>query len=264
MDLLSERRVGINSIKRDKTRLRTREIMKSAERLFCEKGFDGTSISEIALAANVAEGTIYLHFKSKREILHAVLVEFHLDLTRKLEAELSAIDDYSEKIKHTIRFQFQSMRNNPGISNLFLNDVRAQGDYFNSPVLLAARHYTNVMVDLVEQGVKKGVFDPAFPPRLIRYIVYGTIEHLALRFLHSSGIIEIDQITEDFAKAVFAALGVKPAARSLAGDVDLLQRFEAVMDRLETYSQATAPLARRKNIKPKRKSIQKRRPVAAR
>jgi AcrR family transcriptional regulator len=49
-------------------------ILQAAMEMFAEKGFDATATSEIAERAGVAEGTIFRHFKSKKELLHAIMV----------------------------------------------------------------------------------------------------------------------------------------------------------------------------------------------
>lgn len=65
---------------------RKNEILDAAERLFGIKGFDGTSTGEILDAVGIARGTLYYHFKSKEEILDAMISRMTFRLVEKAEA----------------------------------------------------------------------------------------------------------------------------------------------------------------------------------
>ena len=64
---------------------RKNEILDAAERLFAAKGFDGTSTGEILEAVGIARGTLYYHFKSKEEILDAMVSRMTLRLVEQAE-----------------------------------------------------------------------------------------------------------------------------------------------------------------------------------
>ena len=64
------------------------ELIEAAERLFLEKGYDNTAVGDIVRAVGVAQGTFYYHFKSKEDILGAIIV-------KSLEAVGRAISDIS-------------------------------------------------------------------------------------------------------------------------------------------------------------------------
>jgi AcrR family transcriptional regulator len=71
----------------DKTPERRRRILDAALELFAEQGFDQTTVQAIAEKAGVAIGTVYLYFRSKEHVLHALHEEFH----RGLEAGFSGL-----------------------------------------------------------------------------------------------------------------------------------------------------------------------------
>ena len=69
---------------------RRNEILDVAERLFCEKGFDNTSTNDILAEIGIARGTLYYHFKSKEDILDAMIER----LTNPRENYLSCKEFY--------------------------------------------------------------------------------------------------------------------------------------------------------------------------
>lgn len=64
---------------------RREAILNAATRLFAEKGFTNTSIAELAGATGVAEGTIFYHFKSKEDLLLAILKQMKNTIVREVE-----------------------------------------------------------------------------------------------------------------------------------------------------------------------------------
>ena len=70
---------------------RKNEILDVAERLFCSKGFDNTSTNDILNEIGIARGTLYYHFKSKEDILDAMIERLTNQIVAK--AAIIALDD---------------------------------------------------------------------------------------------------------------------------------------------------------------------------
>ena len=70
---------------------RKNEILDVAERLFCTKGFDQTSTNDILNEIGIARGTLYYHFKSKEDILDAMIERVTNQMIAK--AAIIALDD---------------------------------------------------------------------------------------------------------------------------------------------------------------------------
>ena len=82
---------------------RCAEILDAARRVFARKGFTGATVDEIAEAAGLAKGTIYLYFQSKRGIYRAVLKQSLAALVDETARNLSAAPTPAEKIRAFIR-----------------------------------------------------------------------------------------------------------------------------------------------------------------
>jgi TetR/AcrR family fatty acid metabolism transcriptional regulator len=68
-------------------------ILDAAERIFAQAGFDGAKVSDIARAASVAEGTVYLYYKNKQDLLAGVVGRFWTQLTLGAEAAIEPEGD---------------------------------------------------------------------------------------------------------------------------------------------------------------------------
>lgn len=81
------------------TAFRTGEILAAAHDVFAARGFDGATIADIADAAGVAKGTVYLYYRSKREVYWATLERDLIELGARLEAALTAADGIAAKVR---------------------------------------------------------------------------------------------------------------------------------------------------------------------
>lgn len=83
---------------------RTRaRLMDAAVSVFARDGFEAASVNEIARAADVVNGTFYVHFKDKDDIAAAVAFRIATDVTRQLEAAMTDIDDAIERTSAATR-----------------------------------------------------------------------------------------------------------------------------------------------------------------
>ncbi len=79
------------------------ELAASAFALFAEKGFDGVSLDQIAARAGVTKGSVYWHFNSKRELIHAACAHYYRTYQRQINEALVALTDPGERLEHTLR-----------------------------------------------------------------------------------------------------------------------------------------------------------------
>lgn len=105
----------------------TREkLLKAAEELFVESGFDGVSISEIARKSGTTKGHLYYYFKNKEELFEAVLRR-HLDAQRDmLAAAAAAGGGIKERIHVALDSYIDFIEGNPGFPRLIQREMCAQ------------------------------------------------------------------------------------------------------------------------------------------
>jgi AcrR family transcriptional regulator len=104
-----------NQGKSERTRAR---LMDAAVGVFARDGFEGASVNEIARAADVVNGTFYLHFKDKNDIAAAVAFGIAADVTRQLDAAMAGIDDAAERTSCATRrfIEFLSVQTEWGLA----------------------------------------------------------------------------------------------------------------------------------------------------
>lgn len=180
---------------------RKREIIEAAKEMFLAKGFDKTQVLDISKQLNVAQGLVYHYFKSKTEILYAVmdaLAEEHVEELKRALAESkgSAMDCLGMLFKHKPEMQCHK--------ELFSSIMSDQGmiEYCHKKMTVAM---SPLLLMLIERGNRDGSWNCEFPPETAAFIVQGI-----------SGIFGLlppeqnEQRKKDaFADIIFRLLGVR-------------------------------------------------------
>ena len=84
-------------------------ILDAAEKIFAQVGFDGAKVSDIARAASVAEGTVYLYYKNKQDLLAGVVGRFWTQLTLGAEAAIEPDATSREQLEQLGRYHLNSV-----------------------------------------------------------------------------------------------------------------------------------------------------------
>ncbi|HWD27388.1 MAG TPA: helix-turn-helix domain-containing protein [Rhizomicrobium sp.] len=125
---------------------RTRgRIMDAAVSLFARNGFEATSVNEIARAADVANGTFYLHFKDKDELVAALTLRMASDVTRRISEAMADVTDAIERVARGTRHFIELAASEPdwgwGVYRALAAMPRAGalGGYMRADMALGAR-----------------------------------------------------------------------------------------------------------------------------
>ena len=134
------------------------EILQAARRVFAEKGFADTSVDEIAQAAGVAKGTLYLYYTSKRDIYWEALKEGLVMMCEALEAEVGAAVSTENKIRafmKTKMHHFEKHRDFFKIYHAEFANALVQPGCFERDLKEFHIRQMQVLTDALEDGMRK-------------------------------------------------------------------------------------------------------------
>lgn len=157
----------------------TREgILEAAARIFGEKGYHATSMSDIAEAVNLQKASLYYHFDSKQEILVALL-NHALDLINKrLEVVLAQPLTPDEKLRQVMVSYLETIAENQNLSAVLLLELRSLDSEFIARYASRREKFEKLWRDLITEGKQAGVFssvDPSLTGRAILGVMNWTV-----------------------------------------------------------------------------------------
>ncbi len=168
---------------RHNNRLKKIAILEGALKVFGEKGFEATTIAAICKSAKIADATLYEYFESKEDVLFSI-AEFytsqHLDNMKRVS---HFIHNTREKMRLVIQSYLEFYEDNPLYSSVALLNLKGSRRFLQSPAYQVVRQASGSIVDVVFEGVEKGIFRDDANPYLIRNMVLGFIEHLTIQWL---------------------------------------------------------------------------------
>ncbi len=149
-------------------------ILDAAEKTFAEVGFDGAKVADIARAASVAEGTVYLYYKNKQDLLAGVVGRFWTQLTLGAEAAIEPGATTREQLEQLGQYHLNSILNQFEVVSLTYR-ARPQQEQDLDQV----REYVRVFDRIMQRGVDRGELLKDTPIGKLRDVFFGTLEFSA-------------------------------------------------------------------------------------
>ena len=168
-----------------------RRIIDAAVQVFADKGFFGARVSEIADAAGVADGTIYLYFKSKDDLLISLFEEKMENLVELLEQRLEDHNgDPEAKIRRYIIEHLRTVAEQPNLMQVLTVELRQSARFIKEYHPKAFRRYLELLQAVLEEGQKQGVFRQDLDPLVFRRALFGAIDEISREWIlkHMEGV----------------------------------------------------------------------------
>ena len=158
-------------------------IKEAATRVFSKKGFYNSTIADVAKVAEVAEGTIYLYFKNKDDLLISIF-EGSMDyFIQVVTSELEPEKDPREKLRKFINLHLKLVEKNPDLAQVLQIELRQSSKFMKEYDGGKFGEYLNVVRTILEEGREQGVFRQDIEPRILRRTIFGAVDEMALDWL---------------------------------------------------------------------------------
>ncbi|MCQ1529033.1 TetR/AcrR family transcriptional regulator [Lutispora saccharofermentans] len=149
------------------------EIIKAAEKLFNEKGFSNTAVSDIVKSIGVAQGTFYYYFKSKDDVFNAIVEEF-LEESMAGIAEIARDEKLGtrEKIELALEKGLELIENNEGVLSYL--HTKDNMDLHEKVEKKFVEYASPLVVNVVKQGIQEKLFDLEYPDEVVEFLMTGS------------------------------------------------------------------------------------------
>jgi TetR/AcrR family fatty acid metabolism transcriptional regulator len=165
------------------TMLTTREnILRAFTSLVVKNGFEGATLNEIAQEAGVTEPTIYLHFEGKESLLFAIAEEQMERYLLFLDEHLQGISGAENKLRKLIWSHLRYSDTNRDFMNIVLFDCRNNRNFYKSGAYALVRRYSGILLSILDEGIREGVFRSDMNLALVRDIIFGLMDYEAIRY----------------------------------------------------------------------------------
>lgn len=172
-----------------------KRILQAAEELLSRKGASATTISEIAKKAKVVDSHAYQYFKGKRGLVFSVAQKRLKKSVAVLKEQLEGILDPKSRLSKFIWYGLNYNDNHRDYVRNLVFDYRSNIDFYQTKSYKVVREHAGICGDILRQGIKSKVFRNDVDTKLVREIIYGTLDTEAISCVL---IGDIDNSTDDW------------------------------------------------------------------
>lgn len=149
---------------------RRNEILDAADELFAQKGFDGTSTNNILEKVGIARGTLYHHFKSKEDIMDALIERYNV---RLLGAAQEIASDKSIPVVARIIRVVMALNLSGGSSEEIMEHIhKPQNALMHQKIQrVIISGVTPILAEIIREGIQLGLFSTPFPYECMEMVV---------------------------------------------------------------------------------------------
>ncbi len=162
------------------------KIIQAAIRVFARNGFFNSRIAEIAKEAHVADGTIYLYFNNKYDILITIFEEEMGKIIANVKQELAKISDPCEQLKKFALMHLSLMEEKRELAEVIQVELRQSSkfmkDYRNKKFV----EYTNIIANILIAGQEQGLFRKDVVPEIFKRSFFGALDEMSRFWVLSS------------------------------------------------------------------------------
>lgn len=156
-----------------------RRIIQAALKVFAKNGFYNSKVSEIARAAKVADGTIYLYFQNKDDILISLFEEEMAAILKKVRLAMGDYDDPVEKLKQFALNHLRLVEEHKELAEIIQVEIRQSSKFMKEYKVIQFGEYLNLISAIVKEGQDKGVFRQDVKPGIFKRAFFGALDEMS-------------------------------------------------------------------------------------
>ncbi|GAX89027.1 TetR family transcriptional regulator [Effusibacillus lacus] len=141
-----------------------------------QAGYHNAPISRIAREAGVADGTVYLYFKNKEDVLMSILRETIGHISHQIKEQFESETDPIRKLRCLVSTLFETFGRNKNLALVIQIHLRQADEALRREIGEIIKPYYSLIEHIVYDGMEKGLFRKTIDPRIARRMVFGTID----------------------------------------------------------------------------------------
>lgn len=159
------------------------QIIDAAVKVIAQNGYHNSQVSRIAKEAGVADGTIYLYFKNKEDILVSLFEEKMGIFVEKSKERLEKETSIENKLFYLIEMHLMQLEANHELALVTQLELRQSNIKLRTKINAVLKNYLDLIDSVILEGIEKGFFAKDVNPRISRQIIFGSIDEVATNWV---------------------------------------------------------------------------------
>src|SRR5215510_15805712 len=171
-------------------------ILRAATRVFARNGYFNSKVADIARAADVADGTVYLYFKSKEEILHSI---FNQNMTEAIKSGRELIKkarDPREQLRRIAQLHLERLGADRDLAVVFQVELRGSTKFMEEFSAAGFAEYLDMLCKVFQEGQRSGVFRKELNPKIAAKMLFGALDEMATNWIISKRHYKLEPMAD--------------------------------------------------------------------
>ncbi len=200
------RRCAIKKRGRKKSPEKRRNITQAAITVFSRVGYHKARIKDIAKISGVAEGTIYIYFKNKEDLLISIFKEKTRETIEFFKSEVQKEATPLDKLKRLISLHLETFEKEKDLARLYQlelrQSVRLTKEYFK----VEHKEYLDLMGEIIKEGKEQGVFRKDINESIVKRVIFGAVDEVITTWVVSSKEYDLTSVYEPLTDVLLKGL----------------------------------------------------------
>ncbi len=181
-------------------------ILRSAIKVFAQKGYFNSKVADIAGEAGIADGTVYLYFKSKEEILHSVFDRAMEEFIAEGRREIAAIESAENRLRKIAELHLERLGSDRDLAIVFQVELRGSTKFMEEFSGGGFAEYLEIIRQTIEDGQKDGTFRKDLKPITVAKILYGALDEMVTNWILSKREYPLAPMADEVLKIFFGGV----------------------------------------------------------
>src|ERR1700694_2016275 len=171
-------------------------ILRAAIRVFAHNGYFNSKVADIAREAEVADGTVYLYFKSKEEILHSIFDQNMAEAIAAGRVPLEKLRDPAERLRRIAMLHLERLGADRDLAVVFQVELRGSTKFMREFSAAGFAEYLDLLRKTFEEGQRSGVFRKDLNAKIVSKILFGALDEMATNWIISKRNYKLEPMAE--------------------------------------------------------------------
>lgn len=190
-----------------KDRPKYKQIIDAAVIVIAENGYHQAQVSKIAKQAGVADGTIYLYFKNKEDILISMFQDKLGGFISSIEEEMERVSSATEKMLVLVRKHFEILSEDKHLAIVTQLELRQSNKEIRYKINDVLKGYLKLVDSILVTGIEQGEFQDNLDVRLARHMVFGTLDEIVTTWVMNEQKYDLNKQAEPVHHLIIKGLG---------------------------------------------------------
>ena len=160
-------------------------ILRAAIDVFAERGFFSAQVADVARAAGVAAGTVYLYFKSKDDLLVSIFDRSMRDAIAEARSMAADVRDPRERLRRFAALHLGRLGRDRNLAVVFQVELRQSTKFMERFSSTLLRDYLGLIRDAIADGQRAGMFRPDINATVTAKMLFGALDEMATNWILS-------------------------------------------------------------------------------